>query len=219
MKNHIIAANWKSNMTENEAKKWLEAFLAVEIPEDLDVILFAPFTLLDFVSSFISQNNLRLKLGAQNISQFDEGAYTGEVNAHQIKEFANYVLIGHFERRENFGEDTAVIKKKIENATLVGLIPLVCISDFDQAREFGFAKEAIFAFEPVSAIGSGNPEDSNKVAELSKKFSAAFENQLIYGGSINPDNAKEYLTIPGISGVLVGTESLSPQRFSEIINV
>lgn len=217
MKNSIIAANWKSNKTKNEAKNWLDDFSKTEIPQDAEVILFVPFTLLDFVSSFVSEKGLRVKVGAQNVSQFDLGPYTGEINVAQIKEFADYVLIGHSERRENFQEDQLTIKKKVEKSLSAELIPVICISEFDQARELEFARDALFAFEPLSAIGTENPEDVGTVSEFSQKFNATFDNQLIYGGSINPENMQKYLKIPGISGVLVGSESLSSESFSQMV--
>lgn len=220
MNKTLIVANWKSNMTKSEAKSWFEEFSSFEFPQNIQALILPPFTLLDFVSSFVSGHSLSFKLGAQNISQFDQGAYTGEIAASQIKEFAEYVLIGHSERRQNFGETTEVIKHKMEKALADSLIPIVCISNFDEARSFEFAKSAILVYEPPSAISTnslGKPEDPEIVRDFAEKFTATFQNSLIYGGSVNSENIKSYLGIPGISGALVGSESLLASSFSDII--
>ena len=213
----LIVANWKSNMTKSEAKTWLEDFSSFEFPQNIQALILPPFTLLDFVYSFVSEHSLPFKLGAQNISEFNQGAYTGEIAASQIKEFAQYVLIGHSERKQNFGETTDVIKRKAEKALANSLIPIVCITNFDEAREMELGHEIIFAYEPLGAIGTGNPEDPEIVRDFAEKFTATFQNHLIYGGSINKENIKKYLNIPGISGVLVGSESLLASSFSDVI--
>jgi triosephosphate isomerase len=218
MKNRIIAANWKSNKTKNEAKNWLEEVSKTEVPADTEVIIFAPFTLLDFLSSFVLEKGLNINVGAQDVSQFEEGAYTGAINAGQIREFCEYALIGHSERRNYFQDDPSIIKKKIENSVSAGITPVICISNFDEARDYESTKEAIFAFEPPSAIGSGNPEEISVVSEFSQKFNSTFTKKLIYGGSVSSENSKDYLNIPGIAGLLVGSESLSPGSFLQIVN-
>ena len=114
----FIVANLKSNQTNSEAKDWLFNFKKIkDLKQNLDnkeIILCPSFILLDFFALFIAENNLPFKLGAQNVSPFDQGPYTGEVNAKQIKDFADYVLVGHSERRNNFGETDDRLFKKVE---------------------------------------------------------------------------------------------------------
>ena len=136
MKKLFIVANIKSYETETEAKNWLEAFKNIKnSSEDLsskEIIICPPFTLLEFFNEFFLKNEINASLGAQNISPFDEGPYTGEVNAKQIKEFAKYVLIGHSERRKNFNETKDTLSKKVNLALEYGLNPIYIIQDKDE---------------------------------------------------------------------------------------
>jgi triosephosphate isomerase (TIM) len=216
MKNLLIAANWKSNMTKIEAKKWLEDFSMMSIPGNVELVLFAPFTLLDILCGYIRVNDLKITLGAQDVSQFGFGAYTGEISAEQIKEFADYALIGHSERRTNFNESIEVINKKIEKAKEAGLKILVCVSSLDQVKSLPDT-ELTIAYEPVSAIGTGNAEDPKSVFEMASRIKEIRNVNVIYGGSVNGQNIKDYLSIDNISGVLVGSASLDANSFGEII--
>ncbi len=219
MKKPLIAANWKSNKTKNEAKNWLETFSNQKF-ESSEIIIFPSFTLLDFISDFIEEKSMSIKIGAQDLSKFSGGPYTGEVNANQIKDFCEYVLVGHSERRSNFQEDMETIRIKTENAISASLRPIICISNFDEARSLEFAKDAIFAYEPPGAISTNpnsKPTEISDVSNFAQKFSVTFENELIYGGSVNAQNVSGYSKIEGISGFLVGNESLDPNSFFEII--
>ena len=124
MRKLLIVANLKSYKNENEAKNWLEDFKKIkELNLDLsqkEIIICPSFTQLFSFSSYFSSNNIEVKLGAQNVSPFDEGAFTGEVNAKQIKDFAQYVLIGHSERRNNFQESEKMLEEKVKRALEAG---------------------------------------------------------------------------------------------------
>lgn len=220
MKNLIIAANWKSNMTKDEAKKWLEEFSIKEFPQVIEVVLLAPFTLLDMVSSYVKVNSLPIQVGAQDVSPFDKGPYTGEVAAGQIKEFGSYVLIGHSERRSNFIENDEMVNKKIERAKSAGIKTIVCVSTMDQVNKLP-DEELIIAYEPPGAISTSGPgahaEDPNAVAEFVKKVKELKQSLVIYGGSVNPDDVKNYTNLEDVHGALVGAKSLDPQSFSDII--
>lgn len=211
----IIAANWKSNKTKIEAQKWLSEIALKSFPSNLEVIVFPPFTLLDYFSSFIRVNDIPLKIGAQDVSPFGSGAYTGEVAAEQIKEFADYVLIGHSERRSNFSESNELISQKIQQSVQQGLKPIVCIFDLQQLE--GIPEEAIISYEPVGAIGTGQPQDPGQVAEFAKNVKAKSNCPIIYGGSVSPDNMKNYLSIENVSGLLIGGQSLDENSFMKII--
>ena len=213
----IIAANWKSNKSKNEARNWFDAVLAQNFPDNLEIIIFPPLTLLNFASVYIKEKNLPIKLGAQNVSPFGIGAYTGEVNAGQIKEFADYVLIGHSERRSNFGESDEMINKKIERAQESGLSPIVCVSNIAQIKSL-VRNDIIIAYEPIEAIGTGNPEDPKSTGLMAEQIKKIANNsRIIYGGSVNAQNLKNYISLDNIEGVLVGGESLTPFSFSEIL--
>ncbi len=217
MKKTLIAANWKSNKTKNEARNWIFEVSRKRFPNNLEIIIFPPFTLLDFLDSFIKANDLPFNLGAQNLSSFKNGSYTGEVSASQIKEFASYVLIGHSERRMNFEEDEMTVNRKIEQAVSQDLNPIVCISSPDQASGLSSDK-IIIAYEPLNAIGTGKPEDPHLVFNTINQIKQGKNVEVLYGGSVDPSNIRSYILQENISGVLVGGQSLEAQSFIKLIN-
>lgn len=212
MKKLFIVANWKSNLTSSQANEWvqaLEASIKNQELENKEVILFPSFTLLSNIHS-------SLQLGAQNISPFDEGAYTGEVNGKQIKEFAKYVLIGHSERRKHFFEEEKIVERKVEMAKKYDLIPIVCVQD---AKTPIPSDVTIVAYEPVFAIGTGTPDTPENAEQVAREIKEKSQVQyVLYGGSIDSMNVKTFTQRPTIDGVLVGSSSLDPQEFSAIIN-
>lgn len=212
MKKLIIAANWKSNKTKEEARGWLEGFSKLKVPENIEIILFVPYTLLDVMSGYIKANNLNLKLGSQNVSRFPKGAHTGEIYANQIKEFAEYALVGHSERRRTFGETNEVVNKKIEAAKNVGLKTMVCVSNLEQIEKL-INDDVIIAYEPLDAIGTGNPELPKDVSIMAEKIKKIKNTDLVYGGSINSYNIRSYIQLENIDGVLIGMDSLDIESF------
>jgi triosephosphate isomerase len=215
----LLVANLKSYKSENEAKEWLENFIKIKESgqnfDNKEIVICPPFTLLSLFSSYVSNNSLPVKIGAQNVSPFDEGAYTGEVNAKQIKDFAEFVLIGHSERRNNFGETDVMLSKKTELSLKYGLTPIFLVQGKDSFIPQGIE---IIAYEPVSAIGSGNPdtpENANQTASAIKTKNNTY--QILYGGSVTPENVKSFTSTSNISGVLVGGASLDPEEFIKII--
>ena len=215
----LIVANLKSYKTETEAKEWLDAFLKIrEIENNLtgkEIIICTSFQLLFMFNTYAKNNGLSVKIGAQNLSPFDEGAYTGEVNAKQIKDFADYVLVGHSERRNHFGETEDMLSKKTELALKYELTPIFLVQGKENVIPQGVE---ILAYEPVFAIGSGNPdtpENANEIAESLKSKNTAYK--ILYGGSVTSQNVNTFTSLPNISGVLVGGASLNASEFIEII--
>jgi len=217
MKNLTICANWKSNMTKQEAKRWLEDFSLLSIPENMKIVLFAPHTLLDIISGYIRVNDLQISLGAQNLSPFDSGPHTGEISANQIKEFADYVLIGHSERRSELFESENLINDKIQKAKEAGMSAVICVSDIRQVKELPDSN-FIIAYEPLNAIGTGNAEDPEKVSDIILQINKIKNADVLYGGSVNSKNVKKYTDLENVSGVLIGSASLDAKSFGEIIN-
>lgn len=215
----LIVANIKSYKTENEAKEWLENFKKIkEFEQSLDskkIIICPSFTLLSLFNSYISNNSLPVKIGAQNVSPFDEGAYTGEVNAKQIKDFAEFVLIGHSERRNNFGETDAMLSKKTELSLKYGLTPIFLVQEKDNLIPQGIE---IIAYEPVFAIGSGNPDTPENADQIASAIKSKNNNyKILYGGSVTSENVKSFTSMSNINGVLVGGASLNPEEVIKII--
>lgn len=157
-------------------------------------------------------------VGAQDLSPFGIGAYTGEEPAKLLSQFIDLAILGHSERRKNFGETDEIIAKKVEQALSNNIIPLVCVQNEETAVPAGCK---LVAYEPVWAIGNGNadtPENANKVAKvLKKKYGQDME--ILYGGSVNSSNIKGFITQEDISGVLVGNASLDAEEFIKICQI
>lgn len=226
MKRIFVAGNWKSNKTWEEAKSWIDEFKVqsskFKATENLKIVLCSPFTLLFPLKELINVHKLPLELGAQDVSPFGEGTYTGAVNAKQVKEFADWVLIGHSERRKHFGETEDVLQKKAIQAKAVGLKIIYCIQAENTPIPDGVD---VVAYEPVWAISTGDPyatkpetpENANRVAEKIKQSSSG-NLQVIYGGSTTPENVANYTSQSHLDGVLPGGASLSGTTFFELIS-
>lgn len=222
MKKKYIIGNWKSHKTSVEVEKWfVESSKLCEkekrnITNDTTIILCPPFLYLSQVSILCKKYALPIKLGTQDISPFGTGAYTGEIAASQVREFAEYVIIGHSERRTYFGEDETLLAQKIEQARKANLIPIYCIQDATTPipQDVPFV-----AYEPVSAIGTGNAQTPATVNEVAQEVRKKREiDTFIYGGSVTADNIESFLTFPEIDGVLPGSASLTATAFWEMIH-
>jgi triosephosphate isomerase len=214
MKKIFIVANWKSNKRSSDINTYTG--IQEESSASKEVIICPPFTLLSALKTLIDEKKLLYKLGAQNISPFKAGAYTGEINGEQIKEFADYVIIGHSERRTNFNESDDLLKKKVKQALVNKLTPIYCIQDKNTYLPEGVN---LVAYEPVSAIGTGNPDTPENAEKVAQSF--IFKNPsitaVLYGGSVTPENIASFVKQEHISGALIGGASLDPDKFAALI--
>lgn len=233
MKKLFIVGNWKSNKTLSEAMEWLEKFGSLNpsyTPEEKEVIVCPPFTLLSDMKKYIDENNLPIKLGVQNVSSFTEGAYTGEISAREAKDFVTHALVGHSERRKYFHETDEEVLAKIKQLLENNITPVLCISDIKQLEYYlkeddvliTNADRMIFVYEPPSAISGGgafHAADTKDIdtnsAEIEKMIGKAIIT--LYGGSVNPDNASEIFGLEHIQGGLPGQASLDAEKFMKII--
>lgn len=210
MKKIFIAGNWKSNKTIAEAKEWLARFTVHGSRfANITVVICAPFTVLS------AMREAPFALGAQNVSMYDEGAYTGEITARMIKEVADWVIIGHSERRKYFGETDAMLAQKVERAKHAGLKIIYCVPDDKTAIAPGVD---VVAYEPMWAIGTGKidtPENANNVCATIKQKAGI--KTVIYGGSVTAENVAAFVTKPSIDGILAGGASLNPTKFVTLI--
>ncbi len=217
--NKVLVANFKSNFTKSEAKIWLETFINIDkiLLTHNQVILCPSFTLLPYFKDFISSNNLSIKLGAQNVSPFEMGAYTGEVNARQVKDFADFVLIGHSERKNLLQETNEQILAKVKASIANGLIPLF----FVQKGEELIPPDVEFVvYEPpgsISGSSGGIPQDVSDVLSNVEKIKVKGAFEVLYGGSVSSENIKNFTSQSSISGALVGGASLEAEEFIKII--
>jgi triosephosphate isomerase len=179
-----------------------------------EVIICPSFTQLFSFSSYFSSNNIEAKLGAQNVSPFNEGAYTGEVNAKQIKDFAEYVLIGHSERRQNFAETEDMLTKKVKISLQYGLNPIYLAQNQLDIVPQGIQ---ITAYEPIAAIGSGNPDTPENADAVAAVIKSKNNVQVLYGGSVTAENVKSFTAKTNIDGVVVGGASLEAEELIKII--
>lgn len=215
MKSTYIIANWKSNKTVSEARQWFSQISNDQYSiTNTQVVLCPSFPLLSVCKELINKYSLSWKLGAQDISPFPSGKYTGEVNAIQVKEFADYVIVGHSERRQHFGETDDVITQKVKQAISAGLTPILCVQGKDTPVPEGVK---IIAYEPIFAIGTGNADTPQDAEDVLSFFKGKGIEIGIYGGSVTGDNIAGFLSQPSIDGVLPGTASLDPSAFSSLI--
>lgn len=216
----------------------------VQTRRSVEVVL-CPNTL-TLQSLSVQVNQRQFKLGAQNAHWRDEGAFTGEVSAHMLRGIAKYLLVGHSERRHIFGETIKDTRSKMQAAVRNNIQPILCVGETAHERSEGETRETIhdqvngglanitseeiesivIAYEPVWAIGTGKNAKPNDVKEAvaiirrnvaslyGKKASVAM--RVLYGGSVNADNAKDYLAIDGVDGLLVGGASLQADTFAKI---
>ena len=239
MRKVIIAGNWKMHKTQAEALEFLQGFLnqVSDMPEDREVVLCVPFTILSTLSRNL--HGSRIQVGAQNVHWEAEGAYTGEISAPMLTELnVRYVVIGHSERRQYFGETDATVNLRLKAAQQYGLTPILCVGETKQQRDAGQAESVIavqlekdlidvdqqklvIAYEPIWAIGTGNICEVGEANRMIGMIRSKLSNPHVtiqYGGSVKPNNVDEIMAQPEINGALVGGASLEPQDFSRIVN-
>lgn len=215
-KNIWIIANWKSNKTIVEALDWISK-VGPKIPksENLKVAICPTFSSLSEIKKTINVGGFPLMVGAQDISPYGIGAYTGEEPAQLIKPLVDLAILGHSERRKNFGETDQMIAQKVEQALKNNIIPLLCVQSAETPVPDGCK---LVAYEPVFAIGTGNPDTPENANEVAKKLKQKYGEDLevIYGGSVTSKNAGLFCLQDNISGVLPGKASLDAEEFLEI---
>lgn len=214
----FIVANWKSNKTEKEALEWVDAIAKnkPQLKEGQTVVLCPSFLLLSPLKSSLATLSIPFHLGAQDISPFDGGAYTGEVNGKQIHEFGKYVLIGHSERRKNFSETEELLEKKLNMALKYNLLPIFFVQD--ENAWIPSLETPFLVYEPPGSISPGpadTPENAERVVKILKEKRP--ESHVLYGGNVTSKNIQSFMSMEHIEGVIVGRASLDPQEFFEII--
>lgn len=205
-----IIGNWKANKTASEVISWSDDFLKEYIPDIQTTFIVCP------PSPYLSALHDKLSgkknvfLGAQTVSTSEGGSYTGEVTAQMIRDTAQYVIVGHSERRKYYLETDEELSKKVLLAKKYALEPIYCVRDEKDSIPDGVR---FVAYEPVAAIGTGQNEPPEKVVEMKKKMSLPQGCIFIYGGSVNERNCSSYISTGEIDGFLIGKASLSPSQF------
>ncbi|WP_276367897.1 triose-phosphate isomerase [Chryseolinea sp. H1M3-3] len=249
MRKKIVAGNWKMNKTLEEANvlaSEVKGMVEAEVKGNAIVILCTPSLFLLPVKNIVG-NNTRIFVGAQNCSEHESGAYTGEISAAMLKSIGvPYVILGHSERRQYFGEDGALLAKKVDTVLKHSLTPIFCCGEPLEVRESNghealvkkqveeslfhldssAVQKVVIAYEPVWAIGTGKTASAQQAQDmhavirkhLASKYGqdVADSISIIYGGSVSAANAKELFACPDVDGGLVGGASLKSRDFTEI---
>lgn len=207
-----VIANWKNHKNIDEVRSWLDIFLKNDFNKEVQVIICAPYPFLHLVKTKIQEMNLSeiIKTAAQDVSYFDEGAYTGEVGIKSLIGLVDYVLIGHSERRYYQEEITRILTTKVNYCKNNQIEPIFCVRDASDTVIDGVN---FLAYEPIQSIGTNHNEGLNEVLKMKDFLKVGKNVKYIYGGSVNQDNAKMYLENEKIDGLLVGNASLSPEKF------
>lgn len=244
----MIAANWKMNKLPSESEGWARDFLShlQDTPHDhADIVLCPPYLHLTSLNTVMVASPVRL--GAQDVSAHDEGAYTGEISAQMLFDVGvNYVIVGHSERREHHHESDALVNSKIARVLAAEMTPIMCIGESLAEREAGEATKVVLAqleagleglepsdaeslvvaYEPVWAIGTGKTATADDAQEmcgaLREALATRFPNfgkdvRVLYGGSVKPNNAAELFSQQDIDGGLIGGASLDAGALLDIV--
>jgi len=220
MKKILIVANWKMNPQKlTEAKKLFVSIkkglknACPELSRRVEVVICPPVIYLSNLLSFKSCGS-NIKLGSQNAFWEEQGAFTGEISLKMLKSLGvKYIIIGHSERRKHFKETNKIIEKKLKSALALGLKPILCIDKLSQIPK-DINDDYILAYEPLFAIGTGEPCSAEKAKKMREKINKKL---VLYGGSVNSKNAEDYIEKSGFQGLLVGGASLNAREFLKII--
>lgn len=241
----IIAGNWKMNKTPKEAKELLNAITPLVKDAGCEVIACVPYV--DLATALEATEGTNVKIGAENCHWAESGAFTGEISTGMLKEMGvEYVVLGHSERRQYFGETDETVNKRTKAALAAGLKPIVCVGELLWERECDITEEVIarqikldlfnvteelknvvIAYEPVWAIGTGKTATADQAEEvcafiratIAKLYNQAAADAVTiqYGGSMNDGNADELLSKTNVDGGLIGGASLVAEKFAAIV--
>ena len=246
----IIIGNWKLNLDHLEAIQLFQKLnysLNTDIDEKITIVVAPSHTSLRSIQTIIDADKLNIFLSSQDVSMFNDGAYTGEVSAQQLAKLnISYCIVGHSERRQHFNETDEIINEKVNNLINKEITPIICFGESNDQRTDGNymdflinqienstkglrkdkVDEIIFAYEPIWAIGTGQNASLQDIVEViskvkefisKKSFFSEEKIKFIYGGSVSPDNSNEILNSKIIDGALVGGASLDVDKFIKII--
>jgi triosephosphate isomerase len=247
----IIAANWKMHKSHLEAIQTVQKLSYLVDAQDcerVEVVICPPFTALRSVQTIIESDRLRFGLGAQNCHLEDKGAFTGEIAPSMLSALkCTYVIVGHSERRQHFGETDGVVSRKVKAVYAAGMTPIMCVGESLEERDAGRTEERVttqvrgglagldaerartlvVAYEPIWAIGTGRnaePADAGQVVTMIREtLSSLYSSDVSaavrvqYGGSVKAGNIRGFMAHPEIDGALVGGASLDPEEFALIV--
>jgi triosephosphate isomerase len=247
----IVAANWKMHKTHLEAiqaVQKLSYLLDRKDSELVEVVICPPFTALRSIQTLLEGDRLDYALGAQDVHWEEKGAFTGEISPGMLAALkCRYVIVGHSERRQHFGETDQSVRRKVRAVFAAGMVPILCVGETLEERDAGRTEDRVgeqvksalggldepevsslvVAYEPIWAIGTGRnaePGDAGEVISLIRKTAGAMSSpaaarsmRVQYGGSVKAGNIRDFMAHPEIDGALVGGASLDPEEFALIV--
>lgn len=247
MRKPLIAGNWKMNMTVTETEMFIDQLVKNELPKGVEAVICGPFTSLTMLTDKARETDV--KIGAQNVYFEEAGAFTGEVSATMLKDInIKYVITGHSERREIFGETDEDINKKNKAVIEAGMTPIVCVGETDEERTAekheekvqkqvtsaleGLSEEdvntLVIAYEPIWAIGTGKSAssvDANAMCKVIRDTVAKLYNEetasklrILYGGSVKPATIEDLMSKDDVDGALVGGASLKVEDYLQLLS-
>ncbi len=237
----LIAGNWKMNGLLAQLAELAQPLPAASANLAADVLICPPATLLTAAAAILAGS--RVALGAQDCHEAQSGAHTGDLSASMLRDAgARFVILGHSERRADHGETDAIVRAKVEAATIASLVPIVCVGETEAQRLAAIQNDVVtsqlrgglpdgysgvIAYEPVWAIGTGRvPQDADiaamhahiRVVLIERLGSSGRDLRILYGGSVKPSNARAVLALPEVGGAMVGGASLNAADFMAIIH-
>ncbi|MBP2025882.1 triose-phosphate isomerase [Peptoniphilus stercorisuis] len=245
MRKPLIAGNWKMNLNVTDTKEMLNELVKMDLDNKVDALICPTFTSLYPAMEILKDSNVLL--GAQNVSEYEDGARTGEISTNMLRDLdVKYIILGHSERRTYYNESNEIVNAKIKRAIDEDFVAILCVGEEEKDREennhekvvenqlrkslkdIEDYKKVVVAYEPIWAIGTGktcNPEDAEKMCLfireiLSDIFDKEKSNEIriLYGGSVKPANVKELMQNENIDGALVGGASLKAEDFRDLVN-
>jgi triosephosphate isomerase len=250
MRKNLIAGNWKMHATHLETIQMVQKLSYRLDPSDhqrVDVVVCPPFTALRSAQTVIETDHLQIRLGAQNVYWEEKGAFTGEIAPGMLAALSvSYVIVGHSERRELFGDTNEDVNRKVKAVLAAGMTPILCCGETEEEREAGVTEDKVgsqvragldgltadqiaglvVAYEPIWAIGTGrtaSDDDAGAMATFVRETiadiagDAAESTRILYGGSMNPGNVAGLMAKKDIDGGLVGGASLDPDTFASVV--
>ena len=248
MLNKVIIGNQKMNLTTSQTRKFINAFVPMVEHLNCDIAICVPYTNLAVCKRALKDTNVTF--GAQNVSEFEKGAYTGEINSEMLADIGcKLTLVGHSERRKYFSEHNSEINSKIKQNLKYNITSVLCIGESKRERTAGQTRNVIckqldeclsglyenelenivVAYEPIWAIGTGQTATGKQIEEavsiIREEIARLYTDKasknivVLYGGSVKPDNVKNFINIKNLNGFLVGGVSLDAKAFSELIQV
>lgn len=221
----LVIGNWKCTKSIAEARSWIDQFSRAYTPVDgVEVVLAPPLILLAQVAEYLQQTELpHFSLAAQDISPFPRGSYTGATAADMVKGLCRYAMVGHWERRNYFHETALDAVNKVSEAADASLIPIICVDETNAMSQLTAladldCDQLVIGYSPVDGSSYREAQHPDKIAQVAGYISQVYPARpIVYGGGVDERNHERYLSIAGISGLMLGAASLQPDTFAQIV--